>query len=547
MYTLVYQEKGEQRTYQLKPGDTTIGRARDNHISVQDMGVSRRHCTITLGDNGCSVRDLNTLNGTKVNGVPVAHAVLKDGDEIVLGGFPLKFRKSDEEKVSLVDYKPLDTGAGTFILSVGDLAKAISAEDTAEGPKVGAAVAEAGGPGRLPAHDIQKSYNALRFLTKVVESILKVQPLDQVLQTIMDIVFDHFPVERGFLMLHEKETDSLVPKVVRFKRAGPSGEKIQISRTIANKVFHEKAAILTQDAQTDSQFQAGESIRFLGIRSAMCVPLWHGEDVIGIVYVDSLIQSKSFSESDLELLAIMSNYAALGIEQARLNARIQEEMRKRARLERYHSPAVISRIIESPETGSETVFDLQEREVSVLFLDIVGFTSLSETLEPHQVAYLLNDYFSQMTDIIFTNEGTLDKYIGDAIMAVFGAPLRQSDHARRAVQTALEMREKLKEVNANREDEITIQVRMGINTGRVVAGDVGSPKRMEYTVLGDTVNVASRLESSVAEPGQIVVGENTYEQIKDEFLTRAIGTPSMQGITKTMQVYEVLGRRDSSS
>lgn len=543
MYTLVYQDKGSQKSYPLRDGDTTIGRARENDLPLQDMGISRRHCKITVSGDGCLLTDMHTLNGTKVNGVLVEEVPLNDGDEILLGGFPIKFRVSPDERVSLLDNKPLEAGFGTFIRPAGEIAKAYGTEDTSENERL-PGVPEAIGK---PVRDMEKTYNALKFLTKVVESIIKVQPLEQVLETIMDIVFDNFPVERGFLMLYEKETDQLVPKVVRITKAGPGGEKIAISRTIANKVFREKQAILTQDAQADAQFQAGESIRFLGIRSAMCVPLWHREDVIGIIYVDSLIQSKSFSEPDLELLTVMSNYAAVGIEQARLNARIQEEMKKRAKLERYHSPGVISRILDSPETAGEYVFDLQEKEVTVLFLDIVGFTSLSESLEPQQVAYILNDYFSQMTEIIFENEGTLDKYIGDAIMAVFGAPFPQADHARRAVLTALQMREKLKGVNERRGDGLVVQVRMGINSGRVVAGDVGSPKRMEYTVLGDTVNVASRLESSVAEPGQIIVGPQTYDMIRDEFDVRPVGTPALQGISKPLMVYEVLDTRETES
>ncbi|MEW6365481.1 MAG: adenylate/guanylate cyclase domain-containing protein [Acidobacteriota bacterium] len=536
MYTLVYSEKGEQKTFPIVRSEITIGRARENDLTLSDISISRRHCRIRVGPEGGRISDMNTLNGTKVNGVPIVEIALKDGDEIHLGGFPLRVRVSEDERVSLVDAKPLDTGMGTYIVNVGDIAKAYGAEDTGEGDLVrGAAV-----PTVPPTHDIQKSYNALKFLTKVVESIIKVQPLDQVLDTIMDMVFSNFAAERGFLMLHDRDYDTLVPKVVRFKKAGLQEEKIAISRTITNKVFREKQAILTQDAQIDSQFEAGESIRFLGIRSAMCVPLWHKEDVIGIIYADSLIQSKSFSEADLELLAIMANYAAVGIEHARLNARIQEEMKKRAKLERYHSPGVISRILDSPESGGELVFDLQEREATVLFTDIVGFTSMAEKLEPHKVAYILNDYFSQMTDIIFQNEGTLDKYIGDAIMAVFGAPFPQEDHASRAVRAALQMRQVLESINQKRGDGLAIQIRTGINSGKVVAGDVGSPKRMEYTVLGDTVNVASRLESAVAEPGQIIVGENTYELIKGRFKVRPIGTPSMQGITKAMLAYEVL-------
>jgi adenylate cyclase len=181
------------------------------------------------------------------------------------------------------------------------------------------------------------------------------------------------------------------------------------------------------------------------------------------------------------------------------------------------------------------------KEVTILFADIVGFTSMSETMSPAAVALVLNDYLSRMTDVIFKWEGTLDKYIGDAIMAVFGAPLDMPDHASRAISAALEMRERLEEFNAERSKEgPLLRIRMGINTGKAVAGEIGSINKKEYTVLGDTVNTASRLESSVAKPGMIVIGENTYLAVKDQFVVNSLGKAKLKGKAVEVPVYEVL-------
>jgi adenylate cyclase len=146
-----------------------------------------------------------------------------------------------------------------------------------------------------------------------------------------------------------------------------------------------------------------------------------------------------------------------------------------------------------------------------------------------------------MTDVIFKYEGTLDKYIGDAIMAVFGAPLDMPDHATRAIKTALEMRERLEEFNAERKEGPQVRIRIGINSGKAVAGEIGSINKKEYTVLGDTVNIASRLESSVATPMTIVIGENTHEMIKDEFECRPLGAKELKGKEKVVSAYEVQG------
>jgi adenylate cyclase len=166
---------------------------------------------------------------------------------------------------------------------------------------------------------------------------------------------------------------------------------------------------------------------------------------------------------------------------------------------------------------------------------------MSEKMSPAAVSLLLNDYFSRMTDIIFKYEGTLDKYIGDAIMAVFGAPLDMPDHCVRAIKAALEMRDQLEAFNAEHKDGPTIRIRIGINSGKAMAGELGGMNKKEYTVLGDTVNTASRLESSVAKPMQVVVGENTYNATKAHFDFRSLGPATLKGKERTVEVYEVLG------
>jgi len=146
-----------------------------------------------------------------------------------------------------------------------------------------------------------------------------------------------------------------------------------------------------------------------------------------------------------------------------------------------------------------------------------------------------------MTDVVFKYEGTLDKYIGDAIMAVFGAPLEMPDHASRAIKAALEMQERLVEFNQDRKAGPQLRIRIGINSGKAVAGEIGSVNKKEYTVLGDTVNIASRLESSVAKPGMLVVGEHTHTLVAGQFETKSLGSFTLKGKEKEVNVYEVVG------
>jgi adenylate cyclase len=533
MYRLIYQDGDTPQTYTFASGDVVIGRSPECQIVLRDFGISRTHAKVVAEDSGVRIYDLKSKNGTQVNGVQVMDASLRDGDRILLGKFQITFTDALESRVVLDDDKPLSEEAGTIIRSVGELSRLLE-EATPKEPT---------GAHEVPSVDveeIEKSNRILKILTKVAETLIAVRPVEEVLNRVMDIIFDHVPADRGFLMLQEETgSEHLVPMVVKHRDPAEGDDRITISKTIADRVTKDRVAILTSDAMVDPRFGAGDSIRFHGIRSAMCAPLWNEDQVIGIVHVDSPMLTNCFNENDLDVLTALANYAAVAVERARLNQQIVAEEKKRERLGRFLSPQVASRILAASDTQGSALGAPEEREVSVLFADISGFTPLSEEMSPSAVALLLNDYLSRMTDVIFKYEGTLDKYMGDGIMAVFGAPLDMPDHATSAISAALEMQERLAEWNAERPEGPEIRVRIGINSGKAVAGEIGSVNKMEYTVLGDTVNTASRLESGVAKPGSVVVGEQTRESVGDAFAFESLGTFSLKGKAKEVLAYEV--------
>jgi adenylate cyclase len=532
MYRLIYQDGDSPQAYTFTEGEVLIGRSPDCQIVLKDFGISRTHAKLIADEDGVRIQDLKSKNGTQVNGVPVVEAPLKDGDRILLGKFQIAFNKTLEGKVVLDDKTPLSEEAGTIIRSVGELSKLLS--DTGQQAALGGKKAD--------VQEIEKSNRILKVLTKVAETLIAVRPVEEVLQQVMDIVFEHVPADRGFLMLSEDGSDKLTPMVIKHRDPNSAeGSKISISKTIADRVTKDRVSILTSDAQVDPRFGAGDSIRFHGIRSAMCAPLWNKEQVIGIIHVDSPMLTNCFTLNDLDLLTALANYAAVAVERARLNQKIIAEEKKRERLGRFLSPQVTARIIATSDSQGVALGVPEVKDVSVLFSDIVGFTSMSEKMSPAAVSLLLNDYFSRMTDIIFKYEGTLDKYIGDAIMAVFGAPLDMPDHCARAIKSALEMRDRLTEFNADRKEGPTIRIRIGINSGKAVAGELGGINKKEYTVLGDTVNTASRLESTVAKPMQVVVGENTYLATRELFDFKSLGPATLKGKERTVECYEVLG------
>jgi adenylate cyclase len=535
MYRLIYQDGDTPQTYSFESGEVVIGRSPECQIVLRDFGISRTHARVVVDDDEVRVLDLGSKNGTQVDGVLVKDATLKDGACITLGKFQLTFSGALESRIVLDEEKPLSEEAGTIIRSVGELSRLL---EEVPGPK------EPTGEKPVPAElqDIEKSNRILKILTKVAGILIAVRPVEDVLRQVMDIVFDHVPADRGFLMLEEESgSEHLIPMVVKHRDPSAGEDRITVSKTITDRVTKDRVAILTSDAMVDPRFGAGDSIRFHGIRSAMCAPLWHEEQVIGIIHVDSPMLTNCFTENDLDVLTALANYAAVAIERARLHQKIVAEEKKRERLGRFLSPQVASRILAASDAQSAELGPPEVREVSVLFADIVGFTSVSEKMSPSSVALLLNGYLSRMTDVIFRYEGTLDKYMGDGVMAVFGAPLDMPDHAARSIRAGLEMQQRLAEWNSERTEGPELQIRIGINTGKAVAGEIGSVNKMEYTVLGDTVNTASRLESSVAKPGMVVIGENTHASVGDEFDCTALGSMSLKGKEREVQVFEVVG------
>jgi adenylate cyclase len=225
---------------------------------------------------------------------------------------------------------------------------------------------------------------------------------------------------------------------------------------------------------------------------------------------------------------------------------ITREKRLRNTMSRYMSKSVVDRLMES----GEAVLGGTGRDVSVLFSDIRGFTSISERLGAKETVALLNEYFTDMVEIVFAHNGVLDKYIGDMIMAVFGSVLESEDDALNAVTVGNMMMTDLHQLNHRRAARggETIRIGVGISTGNVVAGNIGSLKRMEYTVIGDRVNLAKRLESANKFYGtSILLCEATYSAIKDHTPAREIDLIRVRGRDKPVAIYEALGHHSEES
>ena len=315
---------------------------------------------------------------------------------------------------------------------------------------------------------------------------------------VMELVFQMDNVERGFVMLRD-DKKGFKPAVLLYKDEHRKAEArgVALSTTVTEKLMNDRVPLLIYDVGTDERFSTSQSLRMSGIRSAMCAPLIYKDRVFGIFYVDCLSKPYAFSQEELGIFSVIAAEAAISFDNARSHEELARRVVERQALERFLSSNIVEKILANPD---EIHLGGENQTVTILFSDIRGFTRMSEHMEPHAVVELLNEYFSEMTDIIFDSGGTLDKYLGDGIMAVYGAPIPKPDDALRATKTAMEMQRALVALNRDWESRGQQPLRMGVgvNTGPVTAGNIGSAKRMDYTVIGDAVNLASRLCSNAA-------------------------------------------------
>lgn len=549
---------GKTVNYNLQKDEVTLGRNDDNDIVLADPIASRYHAKIKKEGDAHVLTDLGSHNGTKLNGTAIQTVELNHEDEIQIGKSRLTYLT--REKSGITKPETLFLAAETEQDNWQQQTIKISPQKSCMGDSEELLLTVAPGKkkkGRgavLPSKkkeepaEVEEEVQSLERMNKVLFVLYEVSrqlnsslDFNELLNKIMDLLFMVIEADYGCLILIEEGAeDELVPVVMKAKEEGAKEiAEMKISRTIIQKVIDEKVALLTSDAMADSRLAEAMSIVKKGIRSAMCVPLWDQERVIGAIQLNSTRMDNVFNMNDLELLNTIGCQMAMSIGKARLNKQIQEEEQLRQSLERFHSPQVIEKIVRDHQEAKDDLMEAKELMTTILFTDMVKFTPLSEQMHPREINQLLNQFFSLMTDIIFEHNGTLDKYIGDGLMAVFGAPMEKGDDAERAVQTALEIRKEMLDLMNRDETETKFDIRIGINTGKVVAGNIGSPRRLDYTVIGDPVNVASRLES-IAQPNQILIGEETYKQVKEKFKINEIGPTQLKGRREEIMVYEVL-------
>ncbi len=515
-YKLEYIINDELKVYFLNKEIVSVGKFASNDLVLKDNAISRKHFVFEKNYEGYKIVDQKSTNGIFVNGKRIVERQLQMGDDISVGRTHLKFIADEKE----VNYSESDDQKISMVIPLMDdlihkKNETIKREDL----------------------------DLFTSLTDLGKELISSSSIENTFEKVADLIFDFIKPKHLYFFSYNEANDDLSLKYSKNKE-NKEVEKISISKTIAMKAINEKVAILSANPMDDKQFDGAESIILYGITSAFSIPIWTKDSIYGLIYADTSHFEQQFKKKDLEVLSVIANFSGLSIESITRFNDLNKERKVRSRLERYHSPNVVSRILEVGDSNTQELMLYKESEATVLFMDIVGFTTKVEHMNPVEVGILLNNFFTEMTDIVFKYNGTLDKYIGDSLMAVFGVPFEDKKHAESAVLVALDMISQLEVINEKLEKKDKIRIRIGINSGKLISGDFGSPKRLDYTVLGNNVNIASRLESSIAGKDEVIISNSTMKLTKGLFNTENLGKKKLHGISRMITSYKVLGKME---
>jgi adenylate cyclase len=521
---------GKNGILELNKPVITVGRGNANDLVLNDSSVSRFHAVIKLRDNSIFIADRGSTNGLVLNDKKInKETELKNGDVALVGLYKLLLENAGEEGIQV--------RRGEWPSTLNHIMR--GRDEEAVLPRSGA----------IPQNDLtdlssrvkklERENYLLTVLYEAGKALNSKLALEHICEQVVSLACLIEGVERGFVMLFDERGEVMRQSEVRYRDPASSGNRPQIilSQSVLEMIRKERQPILIENVTEDERFAGSESLRISGLRSAMCAPLVGKERLFGILYVDNLERASAFTQEELNVFALVAAQAGAAIDNAAAHEKIAQQVLQRSALERFLSPEVVEMVVANPDIRLGGV----NQEVTVMFADIRGFTAMSEKLEPGHVVEILNEYFTRVTDVIFDNGGTLDKYMGDAVMAVFGAPISKGNDAANAVNSAIQIQHLLIELNrdAAARNWPELRVGIGINTGNAIAGNIGSPRRLDYTVVGDAVNTAQRLMTN-ASGGHVLISESTANKLGKSFDLERLPELKVKGRNEAVPVFSVI-------
>ncbi|HEX8136185.1 MAG TPA: adenylate/guanylate cyclase domain-containing protein [Pyrinomonadaceae bacterium] len=527
----IQETDGLKRQWELPEGRTlTIGRAPDNDVRIDDLRVSRHHAVIrSISRLRAELQNISNGNIVLVNNAPVSaqtgESALRAGDEIKIVSTIFRVAWNDEppplsytdEPLSMsTSMVPAETGVSALLMTT-------SSQRTKDDE----------------IKELRRKAEMLAQLCEMSAALSSDFDAASILDYATGVVMRTIPADCCAALLIDQGED---PRPVSLRFRQPNRDASQqpplISRTAVRTAIEKRVMLSSHDVRRDANLNVSQSAVLQGIRSLACAPLVGREGVYGALYADRRDVLETFTDVDTQLLAAVAAQAAIAVEAARAREREQREALARAAFARFMPEHIIRELVENPQK-----FQLggTNKRVTALFCDVRGFAKLSHRARPETIVDLLNILFTEMAAEIFEHHGTLNKYLGDGLMALFGAPVEGEADAVNAVKAAIGMQRRIKEVNAQlaAKNLPVVTLGIGINTGEATVGCIGAEQRSEYTAIGDTINIASRIEGQ-AKPGQVLVTEATVRELGGAFPLSEPWKVEVKNIDEPVQIYSVM-------
>lgn len=521
---------GRLTMHALAIGETAIGRDARAGLVLDDARISRRHALLVRDDARVMVTDLASRNGTFLNGrkLGAGPEMLAPGDVVKVGDFTLVFEP--------VESIPFTEEPAAEMRQVLQKAPDEMIRSSMAVPAAGRDVSAEG-----LRFELDKKTRVLGLFYELSRTLGSVFSLPDVHEKVIGILLQVTPAAR--VVIYQRTDKGEMRHVASGTRdsrtTGDTAEAqpLRVSKTVFDNVAKQRVSVLLENTRRD-EAAVPDSLRLHQTHSVMAAPIVGRKGLLGVIYTDQQDVTQTFSSDDLDLLNAVAVQTGIAIDTVRAHEALQREAKAREKYERFLPQQLVDDVLLDP--NKEIRPGGARLAITVLFGDLRGFTTLSESSPPETVVEHLNRFYSLMSEAIFRHGGTLDKYLGDGVLALFGAPYGTERDAVKAVRAAIDMQRSMLSFNQElaAAGQPPIAMGIGINTGPAIVGFIGSDARLDYTAIGDTVNTASRLEH-LAKPGQILISEHTMQALDASVSYVPLEAVQVKGRVAKLQIAEV--------
>jgi adenylate cyclase len=523
--------------YDLPEGITHLGRADENDIVLSGDLISRRHARVRVSGDQLVAEDLDSRNGTRVNGEPLQGTrILRPGDTLTVGENTLAVRQLAQLPAATPE--PAETprrsirrfGRGT------DLGDSVIVSRDLRDSAVQRALVVRPAPEDDGETTPQVPYEWLLTLYQIAERLSTARTLQEFLDEATDRLMERARASTAVVLLRYP-SGTLVPASVRHRGPLVQGE-VPVSDAIVDAALEKGAAVAVSNARADARFAKRDSVILYAADQVLCIPIRSGQTDVGVLYLNRGLGSQEELTEVLDFCTAVAHLVSTGIDKFRGSGRREERLRRA--LERFHSPEIVERrAAELARPGRSASTLLEERVCTVLFAELAGFAALAESLPAQRGMEVLNEFHERLTGIVFSFEGTVANFRGDAVTAVFGAPWVLGDDPVRAVRAALAMRTEWDRTLSRFVAPDRCRLRIGIHMGKVLAGIVGSESRLDFTAVGTPAAMAGWL-AEAASPGQVLISGRMLAAVGTRFEVAPKGEQLVHAPDVKTAVFEVL-------